>query len=388
LLGEWFPTQEGTLHFAHIGGEDGFLGVARSWDEHRDQLAAALADPDEHAERLEAFVRRFVRPHGLDRPAAPLGAEAIERTAAQRPPVRRPPLILSRLFAASTPLAAAAEARRRRGPGPPKRAPRKVKRRRPFAQRLRQWRAHAEKRAKQTARGLRRARRVLRGIYDRRWRFTYRQTIRLVPARNEIPALLNARGLLGVGAEVGVKIGRYSELLLRGWRGRKLLSIDPWLAADPDEYVDGSNVSQPEFETYYAEARRRLAGHGERSEIWRLTSLAAAARVPDQSLDFVYIDARHDYESVLEDLGAWFDKVRPGGIFAGHDYVDGFYRSTVFGVKRAVDEFFAAKGIPVTITQGPTAVETFPSWIVEIPASVAALAARGPAEPAPVVVEP
>jgi hypothetical protein len=376
------------LHFAHIGGEDGFLGVARSWEEHVDQLAAAFASPDAHEQRLASFVRRFVRPHGLDQPAAPLAAEAIERAAAQRQPVRRPPVILSRLFAALTPLAVAVETRRRRGSRPSKRAPRKVKRRRPLAQRARQWRAHAEKRAKQAARGLRRARRALRGIYDRRWRFTYRRTIRRVPARNEIPALLNARGLLGVGAEVGVKIGRYSELLLLGWRGRKLLSIDPWLAADPDEYVDGSNVSQPEFEAFYAEARRRLAAHGERSEIWRLTSLAAAARVPDQSLDFVYIDARHDYESVMEDLAAWYDKVRPGGIFAGHDYVDGVVRSTVFGVKRAVDEFFAAKGIPVTVTQGPTAVETFPSWIVEIPASVAARAARGPAERAPIAVEP
>jgi hypothetical protein len=84
-------------------------------------------------------------------------------------------------------------------------------------------------------------------------------------------------------------------------------------------------------------------------------------------MDFVYIDARHDYESVKEDLHAWFDKVRPGGILAGHDYADGILVQGDFGVKTAVDEFFAERGIPVHITEGPSPVEMFPSWVVVIP---------------------
>ena len=54
-----------------------------------------------------------------------------------------------------------------------------------------------------------------------------------------------------------------------------------------------------------------------------MTPVEAAKKVADGSLDFVYIDARRDYDSVKEDLNAWFRKVKPGGIFAGHDYVDG-----------------------------------------------------------------
>jgi hypothetical protein len=86
----------------------------------------------------------------------------------------------------------------------------------------------------------------------------------------------------------------------------------------------------------------------------------------------VYIDARHDEEGVMEDLAAWWPKVRcggpgccreasrstrarpaasplrrPGGVFAGHDYLDGTIdvagTPTVFGVKTAVTNFFAAK---------------------------------------------
>merc|ERR1711907_912810 len=34
-------------------------------------------------------------------------------------------------------------------------------------------------------------------------------------------------------------------------------------------------------------------------------------------------DARHDFAGVVADIRAWWPKVRMGGIFAGHDFVDG-----------------------------------------------------------------
>jgi hypothetical protein len=54
----------------------------------------------------------------------------------------------------------------------------------------------------------------------------------------------------------------------------------------------------------------------------------------DNSLDFVFIDAAHDYESVKKDISAWFPKIKKGGIIAGHDY------SWSDDVKKAVNEFF------------------------------------------------
>jgi hypothetical protein len=212
-----------------------------------------------------------------------------------------------------------------------------------------------------------RTKRSIRTVYNTRYRRTYTSTIHKLPSRDELPALLNARELLGRGAEIGVKTGKFSDHLLKNWKGKQLISIDPWLSDDPDAYVDRSNVSQDEFEKYYNETKERLAPYEGRSKIWRLTSVEAAKKVADGSLDFVYIDARHDYESVKEDLKAWFRKVRPGGIFAGHDYVDGMLPQGDFRVKSAVDEFFAERNIPVHGTEGPSAVEQFPSWVVVIP---------------------
>merc|ERR1712048_862566 len=51
-------------------------------------------------------------------------------------------------------------------------------------------------------------------------------------------------------------------------------------------------------------------------------SLVCAQHFPDDSLDFVYLDARHDRHSVLMELLAYWPKLRVGGVMAGHDYTD------------------------------------------------------------------
>lgn len=51
----------------------------------------------------------------------------------------------------------------------------------------------------------------------------------------------------------------------------------------------------------------------------KLTSLEASKKFKDESLEFVFIDASHEYEDVLNDLQAWFPKIKKGGILAGHD---------------------------------------------------------------------
>jgi predicted O-methyltransferase YrrM len=42
---------------------------------------------------------------------------------------------------------------------------------------------------------------------------------------------------------------------------------------------------------------------------------------PDESLDFVFIDADHRFEYVINDVIEWSKKVRPGGLIISHDYV-------------------------------------------------------------------
>ena len=72
----------------------------------------------------------------------------------------------------------------------------------------------------------------------------------------------------------------------------------------------------------------------------KMKSLDAVSRFGDHSLDFVFIDASHEYEDVKADIIAWLPKIKPGGILAGHDYyIDDF--DYYPGVKQAVNEEFS-----------------------------------------------
>ena len=51
-------------------------------------------------------------------------------------------------------------------------------------------------------------------------------------------------------------------------------------------------------------------------------STEATKLIPDGSLDFAYIDARHDYCGIIEDLHSYWSKVQSGEIIAGHDFRD------------------------------------------------------------------
>ena len=109
---EFSGTQEGTLHFHHLLPENGgCVRIAASIEDHVRQLTDRLRDPEAAREETRRFVASFIRPHGLDRPATPIVADAIERVASLGPappqhapwwsiPVRVPLLAVSAVAAA------------------------------------------------------------------------------------------------------------------------------------------------------------------------------------------------------------------------------------------------------------------------------------------------
>ncbi|MFK5923287.1 MAG: class I SAM-dependent methyltransferase [Verrucomicrobiota bacterium] len=63
----------------------------------------------------------------------------------------------------------------------------------------------------------------------------------------------------------------------------------------------------------------------------------------EEQVDVIYLDAEHDYDSVMDGLETWDKHLRPGGIWAGHDYNLEVWP----GVVMAVDEFFPESEIRV-----------------------------------------
>jgi len=186
--------------------------------------------------------------------------------------------------------------------------------------------------------------------------------LRFIVNRSEYPHILNAMGLFGEGVEVGVQRAAFAEQILSTWRGTRLYCVDPWKAYPESDYRDLSNVSQTDQDRNFAEARERLRRFGARAVILRMESRQAAALFQDRQLDFVYLDARHDYESVAADIRVWSPKIRPGGILSGHDYLNGLLAEGDFGVKRAVQEF--AKAFRLCVRTSYEAA--WPSWFIQL----------------------
>jgi hypothetical protein len=109
LAEEFRDTQEGTLHFHYLQADDfGLLFVGRDFAEHAEQLADSLHGRADDG-RNERFLRRFVRPFGLDRPARELVAEAIDELGARPAPAPdRGPVVAPLVRLALAPLAALA----------------------------------------------------------------------------------------------------------------------------------------------------------------------------------------------------------------------------------------------------------------------------------------
>jgi len=90
VMEEFAGGQEDTLHFHYLrAANGGLLEEAHNFDEHLEQLAAALGGAGRDG-RIRRFIERFVRPRGIDQPVAPIMADEIERAARISKKPRRP----------------------------------------------------------------------------------------------------------------------------------------------------------------------------------------------------------------------------------------------------------------------------------------------------------
>ena|SRR3990167_578781 len=153
--------------------------------------------------------------------------------------------------------------------------------------------------------------------------------------RNNLAELFAELGFTK-GLELGVDRGEYSEILCKINPHLHLYSVDPWTSAVYEPGKSGVNADQPYFDNRYKETAKRLTPYN--STIIRKTSSDALNDFRDESLDFVYIDANHDFPNFIFDIHNWMKKIKVGGIMSGHDYTIFSYRKFNH-VKRALDAY-------------------------------------------------
>lgn len=153
-----------------------------------------------------------------------------------------------------------------------------------------------------------------------------------IQTRNDLKLLLPEKAWV---AEIGVAEGHFSADML-GWGLDRLYMVDIWQTYGKS----GDNAFPQQWhDKNYQGAKDRVAQYERKAIILKGFSCEMARYVPDFSLDMVYLDGGHDYASVMADLVVWRDKVKIGGVIAGHDFL-----STEYGVFNAANDYYNTMG--------------------------------------------
>jgi predicted O-methyltransferase YrrM len=129
-----------------------------------------------------------------------------------------------------------------------------------------------------------------------------------------------------VMVEIGSFAGISSELF--ALHCKELYCVDLW-----DPYWEITDKQRIEFAEFSFD---KMIKNYENVYKVKKSSVEASKNFEDGSLDLVYIDAAHDYDSVRQDILTWLPKIKKGGFIAGHDYR---YDSNI-GVYEAVNDIF------------------------------------------------
>lgn len=159
-------------------------------------------------------------------------------------------------------------------------------------------------------------------------------------------AVANWLPAASVGIEIGVNKGEFAELLAK--RCREYHGVDWWEQT-------GQEVNKRATEA-------RLQQYGPIVHLHDADAASVLPGFPNKYFDWVYIDADHWYRSVVRDIALSLPKVRPGGIIAGHDFVNGRNHWGT-SVIRAVCEAVQARQIEIVAFSR----EPFVDWIAKKP---------------------
>ena len=119
--------------------------------------------------------------------------------------------------------------------------------------------------------------------------------------------------------EVGVYQGDFSALLLEHCQGiEKYYMVDPWRHLD--DWNKPANEEDTVFDRFFQAARTKTDFAADRRVILRGKTTEVIDQIPDEELDFAYVDGDHTLKGIAIDLIRVFPKVRAGGFIGGDDF--------------------------------------------------------------------
>ena len=152
---------------------------------------------------------------------------------------------------------------------------------------------------------------------------TLRERVQAIASRSESREtfwveFVNSFGLKQI-AEIGVYRGDFAKALLQGCeRLTRYYMIDPWKHLT--DWNKPANLPEAELESYYQETMNKTGFAAGKRCILRGRTVDVIDQMPDQTLDFAYIDGDHTLRGITIDLTCIFPKVRFGGFVGGDDF--------------------------------------------------------------------
>ena len=120
-------------------------------------------------------------------------------------------------------------------------------------------------------------------------------------------------------AEVGVWKGDFAKLVLEQCKFiERYYMIDPW--ANLPDWNKPFNVDEKIFEDVYAEAMNITAFASSKIVVLRGRTKEVVDEIPDESLDFAYIDGDHTLRGITIDLIKLLPKIKKDGFIGGDDF--------------------------------------------------------------------
>lgn len=136
-----------------------------------------------------------------------------------------------------------------------------------------------------------------------------------------------------IGLELGVHLGGFAEQIINEVNPDRLYLVDAW-----DYIKENPPALYFDIPFRYEEVCKKFKDK-DNVVIIKKYSKDALEDIADGSLDWIYIDANHQYDFIKFDIYHWCKKVKSNGLICGHDYCD-----ECPGVVKAVDEFLIDYG--------------------------------------------
>ena len=142
--------------------------------------------------------------------------------------------------------------------------------------------------------------------------------------------------------EVGSYKGKSTICALVALDGNEfeLYCVDHFMG-ETEYQAENKDADMSKFEGTLDSFKNNLSKHNmlEKVNIQQGSSSDMSKLHKDNTLDIIFIDGAHDYDSVKLDINVWYPKLKDGGIMFGHDYPSPYDPNGGFeGLRDAVNE--------------------------------------------------